>query len=125
MNALMVFVGGGLGALLRYGTAWLMPNVFKTTSPVWSTMLSNIVASVLLAVFLVYIIPKSAHQQSLTLLLITGLCGGYSTFSTFAFDNLQLMQRGQWSFFIFNILFSIGVSIVAMFYILKKSAYTL
>lgn len=121
MNAVMVFIGGGIGAVLRYGTGKLIPWITNSTNPIWSTMAANVLASILFAVFAVYVLPKSS-QQNLNLLLLTGICGGYSTFSTFAFENLTLMQRGQWGFFILNVVLSMALSMGVMALILKKAS---
>lgn len=120
MNGLMVFLGGGIGALLRYGTGRIVPWITKNSNPIWSTMTANVVASILFALFLVYVLPKNSNQN-LNLLLLTGICGGYSTFSTFAFENLTLIQRGQWGFFLLNVVLSLALSIGAMALIVKKT----
>jgi CrcB protein len=120
MKLLMVFLGGGIGASLRYGTGRLVPVLTNNHNPIWSTMAANVLASILFAVFAVYVLPKSS-QQNMNLLLLTGICGGYSTFSTFAFENLTLMQRGQWGFFLLNISLSLALSIGVMAIIIKKS----
>lgn len=120
MKLTMVFLGGGIGASLRYGTGKLVPIITTNTNPIWSTMVANVIASVLFAVFAAYILPKTSYQN-LNLLLLTGICGGYSTFSTFAFENLALMQRGQWGLFIFNVFLSLILSIGAMALIMKKA----
>lgn len=93
MNVLAVFLGGGLGSLARYGIGYGLVN-WGYASP-WSTLLSNICATAILMGIL-------ANQQSLdatsrwsatwVLLLTTGFCGGFSTFSTFSADTIQLAQ---------------------------------
>ncbi len=120
MNVIMVFIGGGIGAVLRYGTGKIVPFLTKNNNPIWSTMTANLIASILFAVFVAYVLPKT-NQQNLNLLLLTGICGGYSTFSTFAFENLTLLQRGQWGFFLLNVVVSLVLSIGLMAVILKKS----
>jgi CrcB protein len=119
MKLLMVFLGGGIGASLRYGTGRLVPMITNNHNPVWSTMAANVMASLLFAIFSLYVLPKTA-TSNLNLLLLTGICGGYSTFSTFAFENLTLMQRGQWAFFCLNIILSLALSIGIMAMVLRK-----
>tara|TARA_B110000285_G_scaffold178179_1_gene200300 strand:+ start:2468 stop:2845 length:378 start_codon:yes stop_codon:yes gene_type:complete len=93
MNGLAVFIGGGLGSLVRYQFG-LQVLQFGGMSP-WGTLLANVLATALLLGLL-------SHQSSLevaskwsgpiVLLLTTGFCGGFSTFSAFSADTLQLAQ---------------------------------
>lgn len=90
-----VFLGGGLGALSRYGLALLLPPQALTAGHFpWATLLANLAACLLLGIGLSLVgreqLPKAAQ-----LLLLTGFCGGFSTFSTFAAELLQLLQHGH------------------------------
>jgi fluoride exporter len=87
---LAVFVGGGLGSLLRFLISWYLP--YQDGFPwatFWANMLSCLIIGALLAVM-----PLLGDSQRL--LLITGFCGGLSTFSAFSRETLQLLQRGDW-----------------------------
>lgn len=93
MNALAVFVGGGLGAVVRWlvgrgSMAW-----FGTTFP-WGTLAVNIIGSFLIGLS---VGAFSAFQTGYTtrLLLVTGFLGGFTTFSAFSLDALTLWERGQ------------------------------
>ncbi|MGZ4096903.1 MAG: fluoride efflux transporter FluC, partial [Bacteroidia bacterium] len=84
MNFLMVFIGGGLGSIIRYliGLAFQKINY----SLPLSTFLSNVTACVLFALTLNIIDNKPDSSSTLKLLVLTGICGGLSTFSTFGYE---------------------------------------
>ena len=106
MKFLLVFVGGGLGAMARY---------FVTTNlagklgnfPI-GTMTVNILGSFLMGV-VVGIIAGRASLENVRLLLAAGFLGGFTTFSSFSAETLTLIQGGQ----IFSAMTNILVSVVA------------
>lgn len=96
MNALFVFLGGGLGALARYAIAqWLPPVGIRVGQFPWATLTANFLACSLLGIGLA-LVSRGQLSRSAQLLLLTGFCGGFSTFSTFAAELLELLQRGHW-----------------------------
>lgn len=119
MNMFYVFLGGGIGSLVRFGISQLILKFPKSVFPV-ATLVSNLLASLLLGVLLVLMMRmKPANAETFQAFWIIGICGGFSTFSTFAKENLELMERGQWIIAILNILVSIGVCI-GMVYLGRK-----
>ena len=91
MSYLFLFIGGGFGAISRYGIAQLFPS--KAGFPL-ATFIANILACIILGI----IMQKSNDKnlsQNLFLLLATGYCGGFSTFSTFSYETFQLLQSNQ------------------------------
>ena len=114
MNAFYVFLGGGIGSLLRFGISMLVLKLPKSVFP-FATLVSNLLACLLVGLFLVMMMKgKSANAESFQAFWIIGICGGFSTFSTFAKDNLELMERGQWIIAILNILISVSFCIVEL-----------
>lgn len=119
MNSLYVFLGGGIGSLLRYGLTYLVHKFPKSVFPV-ATLGSNLIASFLVGAFLVLMMKmKPAHAEFFQAFCIIGICGGFSTFSTFAKDNLELMERGYWLIAGLNILVSVSFCI-GMVYLGRK-----
>lgn len=102
INFLLVGIGAGLGAMLRYGISILIKSKWKTNFP-YATFFINITGSFLLG-FLV----SSAVGPVWQLLLGTGFMGGYTTFSTFKVESMELKWKAS-----FRVLFSyLGLSYV-------------
>lgn len=106
---LAVFVGGGLGSVLRYLINRSVGILYPTTFPL-ATFLINSIGCFLIG-FLVMFIGK-AYPLPIKLLLITGFCGGFTTFSAFAFENVELMQNQQIGLSLFYIISSVVIGIL-------------
>lgn len=88
MNAaLMVAAGGALGSLLRYLCGLLVQQP-------WVTLAVNLLGSFLIGICALYF--ASGEHPQLRLLLVTGILGGFTTFSAFSLDSLQFLQLGEW-----------------------------
>lgn len=95
MSWLLVFLGGGLGSLARYGLVRVMPPAELADGEIpWFTLVANILACIVLGVGL-GLLSKDQLSKPLQLLLLTGFCGGFSTFSTFAAELLLLGEEGH------------------------------
>lgn len=93
MRFLFVGLGGGLGAMLRYALSCIP---YKGTFPVL-TLITNISGAVLIGL-LAGIASRKGLSENALLFLKTGVCGGYTTFSTFSLEAYQLFQNGNhWS----------------------------
>ncbi len=92
INYLLVFLGGGLGSICRYGIAQFLNNQSYTFP--YATFLANVLSCILLG-FLVGLTMKEGISGNQKLLMMTGFCGGFSTFSTFTNETFQLFQNGQ------------------------------
>jgi len=104
MNWLIVFVGGGIGSIMRFGIGKLLP--IKGFSFPWATFLSNFLACILFAVTLL-LIQKSQKNDWIQPFMLVGICGGFSTFSTFSYENYQLFQSGNYLILILNVFLSL------------------
>ena len=112
-NLTLVFLGGGLGSVFRY-----MISYFTTTEgtsfPV-ATLIANILASFILGILL-GIQLKNNLQDHHALLLMTGFCGGFSTFSTFSSESLRLFQNQEIGMAIVYIAASIILGLLAVYF---------
>lgn len=91
LNLLYVFIGGGLGSLCRYAIARGMTS-FKLNLPV-GTFIANVLACLVLG-YLISLKAGESISGNAQLLLMTGFCGGFSTFSTFSAETFLLFEEG-------------------------------
>lgn len=91
LNPLAVIVGGGAGAWARYAIAWLVAGLHAGHAFPWPTFGINVVGSFLLGLFVVWF---RAHPQPVWYMLLgIGFCGGFTTFSTFSIETLELIEK--------------------------------
>lgn len=108
----LVFVGGGAGSLLRYLAGRLIP-ANLTGSPFPSAILVvNILASFVLGVVVGWVINRSAGEEA-RLLIGVGFCGGLSTFSSFSYDTVVLMQNGRTAAALLNVVLNVVFCLLA------------
>jgi len=111
MNFLYVFIGGGLGSICRYGIALLLKkNQFNFP---FATLIANIIACIILG-YLIGLAAKDSISMNQKLLLMTGFCGGFSTFSTFSAETFLLFENGNVGYALANIGLSIIVCLVGI-----------
>lgn len=95
MIPLLVFVGAGAGGVARYALGGLVQNAAGTAFP-YGTLFVNVSGSLLLS-FIYGVLETVAAPPHLRLLLGIGFCGGYTTFSTFSYEAVRLLQDGEWT----------------------------
>jgi CrcB protein len=103
---LLVFLGGGVGSLCRYGTSTLISRWLGTGFPA-GTLIVNLLGSFLIGCIAEYLNQHSTAPVQLRLLLITGFLGGYTTFSAFSLESAALLQRGDYGTALAYILVSV------------------
>ena len=91
MDFILVFIGGGLGSLLRNG----LGQFFETKHIHYCTLGINVVACLLIGILSGIVLYKSNLNKMLSVLLITGFCGGFSTLSAYSLDIVNLFRAGH------------------------------
>jgi CrcB protein len=109
---ILIFIGGGLGSTLRYGLSKYL-NSFESGIP-YGTFAANILGSLLIGIILGLALKNESISANTVLFLATGFCGGFTTFSTFAYENHLFLRSGDFmSFFLYTIIsFVVGFAAV-------------
>ena len=113
MNALLIFIGGGLGSLARYGTGKIFESCSASGFPV-GTLAANIISSLILGLFLGLMPQLAGRFDSFRMFIAVGFCGGFSTFSTFSAETLEMIRNGMFAYAALNILMSVTVCIISI-----------
>jgi fluoride exporter len=114
MNYLLVFIGGGLGSTLRHVVNIVCPRLFGANFP-YHTFIINITGSTVMGLIAGYLAFKGGASQSWRLFLMTGILGGYTTFSAFSLDAAVLYERGEIALALLYVLGSVVLSILGLF----------
>ncbi len=118
MNFLLVFIGGGIGSVIRYGIYLLLKKEWLNNFPL-ATLISNFLASLILGIVLYQFIQKHPEQSWIHPLVVVGFCGGFSTFSTFGLETFHLFAAGNTAMAIANVLLSLIMG-VGIFYLVVR-----
>ena len=130
LNALAYFwvgLGGALGSVARFWFSGVVARQFGETFP-WGTILVNISGSFVIGLFATltapegrWLVPPWFRQQFFML----GICGGYTTFSSFSLQTLNLMEDGEWLYAGANVLVSVICCLLAVWlgHLLASSLY--
>ena len=96
-NALWIFVGGGLGSLARWGVSGWIANAFGEFFP-WGTLIVNVSGCFAIGLFATLTGSEGRWLAPATFreFFMLGICGGYTTFSSFGLQTLNLAEKGEW-----------------------------
>jgi len=109
----LVFLGGGFGSVARYWIGVKLNN-FESGIP-FGTLLANVLGSLLIGIILGYTTKTGMLTENHSLLLATGFCGGFTTFSTFAYENHLFIKSGDYFTMIPYLAASFILGIAAVF----------
>lgn len=128
MSYLWVAIGGALGSIGRYWLSGLVASRIGHTFP-WGTLAVNVSGSFVIGVLGALTIPEgrmnSEARTLTTQLLMIGICGGYTTFSSFSLQTLYLLRDGEWLYAAGNTLLSVALCLAAVWLgYLLGSAFT-
>ena len=118
-DLLFVGLGGGAGSMLRYLTSRIVARFAHAGWLFMGTFAANIIGCFLIGLLSGWMLARYPENQTFRLLFIVGFCGGYTTFSTFAFENLRLLQSQQYLFFFSYLLVSVVAGLLAVWFGLK------
>ncbi|AZI34410.1 fluoride efflux transporter CrcB [Kaistella carnis] len=111
-NIFYIFIGGGLGSVLRFLISNYTQKLWNVNSFPMGTFVVNIIGCFLIGVLTSYFLKVDNY---LKFLLITGFCGGFTTFSTFSAENFSLWQNGNYPVLLLYVLLSIIVGLIAVY----------
>jgi CrcB protein len=108
-----IFIGGGFGSMLRYLIQVLLHERIVPYHFPWATLGVNLVGSFLIGLF--YALSERGQiSPEIRLFLTAGICGGFTTFSTFSNDSLSLIKEGLYGIFLLYALISVCIGIIAV-----------
>lgn len=113
MSYILVFFGGGLGAALRHAINVGCARACGTNFP-YGTFVINISGSLVMGLIAGYLAFKGEASQPWRLFLMTGILGGYTTFSAFSLDTIVLYERGEIGLAALYVVGSVVLSIVGL-----------
>ena len=113
---LPVFLGGGIGAVLRYSIGVFVIKQMKTDLPL-ATFFANMLAILIMGATIYVAQSKLESDPWVRAFIIIGICGALSTFSTFSMETMMLIKLGHWFYAIANIVLSVavGLALIAPF----------
>ncbi len=108
----LVFIGGGTGSIARYLISKYLNNA--STSIPYGTFTANVLGSLFIGIILGFALKNNALSQNTVTFLATGFCGGFTTFSTFAYENHIFLKSGDYLSFL---IYTIGSFIIGILFV--------
>lgn len=118
---LAVFLGGGMGSVVRYSIGHLFARWEVNDTFPWATLAANLLSTAFLAWLIMRWQVHLPGKEQWRALLAIGFCGGFSTLSTFSYENFHLIHDGAFGYAAINILVSVAAGIL-LFFLFARSA---
>lgn len=121
INYILVSLGAAIGGALRYGLSSYVNKSQSTIFPI-GTLLVNVLGSFALGIIMFYLSEKEFIGNEFRLFLSVGLCGGFTTFSTFSYETLMLFRDSEFGLAIYNVLLNVVLCLVGIYlaYLISK-----
>ena len=113
-SLLIVGTGGFIGSVLRFVTTRFVQGSFTSTFP-WGTLAVNVIGSLVIGFLYGLTLRDDMMNRSWQFFLVTGVCGGYTTFSAFAVENLSMFNQRMIGSAVLYISVTIGAGLLAVF----------
>lgn len=117
-NYFVVFIGAGLGGMLRY---WASNFVYKFLSPdfPYGTLFVNVLGSLIIGIIMYYFNENRLISSTTRVFLTVGFCGGLTTFSTFSFETINFLKEKEFLFAGLNIIANVMLTLISLFVVYK------
>ncbi len=114
-NALIIGFGGFFGTIVRYLSSQFIFKIYPSSFPL-ATLLINVVGCFLIGIFFGIAEKENFISLEWRMFLTIGFCGGFTTFSAFSLENVQLLNRGEWGYVMLYTTASVVVGILATYF---------
>ncbi len=121
LNYILISAGAAIGGALRYGISSFIQRNLSIIFP-YGTLAVNVLGSFILGIFMFYFNDKELIGNELRLFLTVGLCGGFTTFSTFSYETLMLFRDSEIGLAFYNITLNLVLSLLGIYiaYLISK-----
>lgn len=122
VNYIVISIGAAIGGVMRFGLASFVQKRVESFFP-YGTLLVNVIGSFALGIIMYYLDDRELLSPQVRLFLTVGLCGGFTTFSTFSYETLNLIRNSQFLLASANVLGNVFICLIAIYaaYIISKT----
>jgi CrcB protein len=114
-NLLLIFLGGGVGSMARYGTMRLISRFFPGSNFPWHTLGVNLLGAFIIGLLVELLALRINMPAPPRYLLVTGFLGGFTTFSAFSMETALMLERGDYAYSFVYVAASVIGTVTAVF----------